>query len=222
MTPSRPLRLAHRGDWRKAPENSLAAFRRALALPTCDGLEFDVRLSADGVPVISHDATLARLRGEPVRVADLTAEELSVRAVPTLADVLGVAPPPAFLDVELKEDVGRLVVPLVEVARGDPPVGVVVSSFSPDTISSVRSVRPAWTCWFNTETLGPGAIGLALELGCGGIAANWRSIDDRSTALARDAGLVVAAWPVDRRSTVRRLAALGVTAVCVDGAALEP
>ena len=46
------LRLAHRGDWRRAPENTLAAFLAALAVPGCDGLEFDVRASADGVPVV--------------------------------------------------------------------------------------------------------------------------------------------------------------------------
>ena len=43
--PGRTLRLAHRGDWRAAPENSLAAFLAALAIPACDGLEFDVRAS---------------------------------------------------------------------------------------------------------------------------------------------------------------------------------
>ena len=42
----RTLRLAHRGDWRRAPENTLAAFLAALAVPGCDGLEFDVRAVA--------------------------------------------------------------------------------------------------------------------------------------------------------------------------------
>jgi glycerophosphoryl diester phosphodiesterase len=56
------LRLAHRGDWRRAPENTLEAFRAALAIPACDGLEFDVRAAADGVPVVCHDETLAGSR----------------------------------------------------------------------------------------------------------------------------------------------------------------
>ena len=57
------LRLAHRGDWRRAPENTLAAFLAAIAVPGCDGLEFDVRASADGVPVVIHDETLSASRG---------------------------------------------------------------------------------------------------------------------------------------------------------------
>ena len=57
------LLLAHRGDHRRAPENTLAAFAAALAHPGVDGLELDVRASADGVAVVIHDASLARVQG---------------------------------------------------------------------------------------------------------------------------------------------------------------
>ena len=53
--PARTLRLAHRGNSRRATENTLAAFAAALAIPACDGLELDVRRSTDGIPVICHD-----------------------------------------------------------------------------------------------------------------------------------------------------------------------
>ena len=61
----------------------------------------------------------------------------------------------------------------------------------------------------------------AVELGCRGIAAEWHAIDRRSLAQAKEAGLQVAAWTVTRRSTFQRLARLGVSAVCVEGKALE-
>ena len=54
-----PLIIGHRGASAVAPENSLAAFSRAIQ-DGADGIEFDVRLSSDGVPVVIHDATLAR------------------------------------------------------------------------------------------------------------------------------------------------------------------
>src|SRR6266540_2630058 len=47
------LRLAHRGDWRRAPENTIPALLAGLKVPGCDGLEFDVRLSAVGVPSLA-------------------------------------------------------------------------------------------------------------------------------------------------------------------------
>lgn len=71
-----PLIIAHRGACAHAPENTFAAFRRAIEAGA-DGIEFDVRLSEDGVPVVIHDSTLRRLAKIETRVADLTAEELS-------------------------------------------------------------------------------------------------------------------------------------------------
>jgi glycerophosphoryl diester phosphodiesterase len=71
-----PLIIAHRGASAHAPENTLASFRKAIE-DGADGIELDVRLSKDGVPVVIHDATLLRTAGMNTRVADLTAEQLS-------------------------------------------------------------------------------------------------------------------------------------------------
>ena len=71
-----PLIIAHRGASAHAPENTLASFRKAVEVGA-DGIELDVRLSKDGVPVVIHDATLTRTGGINNRVADLTAEQLS-------------------------------------------------------------------------------------------------------------------------------------------------
>ncbi len=70
-----PLIIGHRGASALAPENTLAAFRRAIA-DGADGIEFDVRLSRDGVAVVIHDATLERTGLLKRRVASLTATEL--------------------------------------------------------------------------------------------------------------------------------------------------
>ena len=58
-----------------APENTLAAFSRAM-LDGADGIEFDVRLSRDGVPVVIHDASLRRTASVDSQVCDLTSEQL--------------------------------------------------------------------------------------------------------------------------------------------------
>lgn len=70
-----PLIIGHRGASAVAPENTLAAFRRAIQ-DGADGIEFDVRLSQDGVPVVIHDATLARTGLIDGVVADLSVEML--------------------------------------------------------------------------------------------------------------------------------------------------
>ena len=61
----KPLIIAHRGASALAPENTFAAFRRAIA-DDAEGLEFDVRLSKDGGTVVFHDATLGRLSDQKI------------------------------------------------------------------------------------------------------------------------------------------------------------
>src|SRR3954468_14356546 len=83
----RPLVFAHRGGSALAPENTIAAFDNGLALGA-DGVELDVRLSADDVVVVHHDATLERTTSLTGRVCERSARELASAGVPTLAEVL--------------------------------------------------------------------------------------------------------------------------------------
>ena len=71
-----PLVIGHRGASAHAPENTLAAFRMAFDAGA-DGIELDVRLTKDGVPVVIHDADLDRTGSEPGLVSELTSAELS-------------------------------------------------------------------------------------------------------------------------------------------------
>lgn len=215
------LRLAHRGDWRRAPENTLAAFRAALALPGCDGLEFDVRASVGGVPVVIHDATLDRVQRVRGTVEAMTTDELGRHGVPTLEEVLVALPRRAFLDVELKGNPGRRAVDALTAGRGPGLERAVVSSFEPATLERVGRLAPSWPRWLNAMDLSPETLALAEGIGCRGVSVEWRSIDKRSIARARDAGLEVAAWTVRRRATFDRLARLGVVAVCAEASALD-
>jgi glycerophosphoryl diester phosphodiesterase len=215
------LRLAHRGDWRRAPENTIAAFLTALDVPGCDGLEFDVRAAAGGVPVVIHDETLDRVQGAARRVALLTPDELAVHGVPTLEEVLAAVPRRAFLDVELKGDPGRGAVDVLTAGRGPGLERAVVSSFQPATLERVGRLAPSWPRWLNARDLEPATIQMAVALECRGIAAQWRAIDARSAARVREAGLDLAAWTVRRRPTYSRLERLGVVAICAEAAALD-
>jgi glycerophosphoryl diester phosphodiesterase len=71
-----PLIVGHRGASGRLPENTLLAFRGAFE-DGADGVELDVRLSADGIPVVAHDVTLRRVAGLRGRIADHSAAELA-------------------------------------------------------------------------------------------------------------------------------------------------
>ena len=193
----------------------------ALDIPACDGLEFDVRVSADGVPVVCHDETLARTHGRPDRVDGLSAVALQAVGVPTLEKVLTTVGRRPFLDIELKDVVGPVFVQIAAGSRGAGLTNAVVSSFETAALERLARLAPGWPRWLNSRTLSPRAIATAGALGCAGIAADWRTLDEASIARARAAGLDVASYTVRRRSTFERLARLGVVAVCVEASALD-
>jgi glycerophosphoryl diester phosphodiesterase len=128
---NRPLLLGHRGARavRSIPENTLESFDRALA-DGCDGFEFDVRLTADGVAVICHDPCFHGLE-----IARAMAPQLP--QLPHLEDVLFRYQQRAFLDIELK--VGSLERITLELLRRYPPQrGFAVSSFLPEVLQVLR------------------------------------------------------------------------------------
>jgi glycerophosphoryl diester phosphodiesterase len=217
------LRLAHRGDWRVAPENTVAAMQAALAIKGCDGLEFDVRASADGVPILLHDEDLERVQGVRADASSLTADQLAEHGVPTLATVLAGVGRRPFLDVELKEWVPAAI-RILDAARADDRGGLeraVLSSFEDDVLQEVGRVRPGWSRWLNSEELTSATVERALALGCSGISAEWHALSDLSAGEVARAGLELAAWTARRRATYRRLERLGVVAICVEAAALD-
>jgi glycerophosphoryl diester phosphodiesterase len=219
--PRIPLRLAHRGDWRVAPENTLEALAAAMRVPACDGIEFDVQLARDGTPVVIHDDTLERVQGHPARVDALDAGELAAFDVPTLAAVMA-ALPDAWMDVELKgPGHGEGTAAVLRAARGERPAGSVISSFDPPSLETMATLLPGWPRWLNVEADAPGSLAHAIVMGCAGVSVDWRLITPALVRTANEAGLEVAAWTMRRRPTFERLARLGVRACCVEAAALD-
>jgi glycerophosphoryl diester phosphodiesterase len=159
-----PLIIGHRGASVVAPENTLAAFSPALE-DGANGIEFDVRLSRDHVPVVVHDASLKRTALIDQLVSELTASELQqydvcswfnrlqtentsyVGTVPTLAQVFElIQQTNALLYLEMKSDI-REVTALAEKVVGEihnsQILGrVVVSSFDLDAVSLIKQIEP--------------------------------------------------------------------------------
>ena len=217
----RALRLAHRGDWRHGTENTLPAFLAALAIPGCDGLEFDVQAARGGVAVCNHDDTLTRVHGVDRRVDEMTPDELEALGVPTLEAVLTSLPRRAFLDVELKGDPGRGAFEALVAGRGPALERAVVSSFDAAALERIAGLAPLWPHWLNAMDAGSATIAAAVELGCRGISVEWHALDAAALARARAVDLEVAAWTVRRRPTYARLERIGVRAICVEAAALD-
>lgn len=147
----RKYRYAHRGyhDKPTAPENSLAAFRRAIEHDW--GAELDVHLMKDGTLAVIHDASLLRTAGVDVRIEDLTREELdnyrlegTDERIPLFDEVLALFENTTPLIIELKSENGNhFALSKAVCKRLDSYKGLYcIESFDPCVISDVRTLRP--------------------------------------------------------------------------------
>lgn len=140
------LRIGHRGAAGHAPENTLAAIRKGIALGV-DFVEIDVRRTADGVLVVLHDGTVNRTTNGKGRVDRLCLRDIeklnagSGEHIPTLDEVLRVASGEAGLMLELKvKGVAPQTVEVVREAGFRDPV--IYASFLHDELKHVRTVDP--------------------------------------------------------------------------------
>jgi len=237
-----PLIAAHRGGAKLWPENSLTAFRGALALGV-DALEFDVHQTADGEAVVIHDATLERTTTGRGALREATRASLATvrlrglddkptdERVPTLAQVLDLAAP-SRVEVwpEIKSDVSggpyegleaRVVDALA--ARGLSRRAV-VQSYVPATLTRVRTRAPSVRTMLLMSRTRLGAEGIsaldavrrAAGLGATDIGLDHRLVDARVVAAARAARLRLSVWTVNTEADLLRARELGVDLVMTD------
>jgi glycerophosphoryl diester phosphodiesterase len=142
----RVLRIGHRGAAGHAPENTVAAIQKGIALGV-DFVEVDVRRTADGVLVVLHDETVNRTTNGKGRVDRLSLQEVKKfnagngEHIPTLEEVLKVAAGEAGLMLELKvKGVAQQTVEVVREAGFRDPV--IYASFLHDELKHVRRVDP--------------------------------------------------------------------------------
>jgi glycerophosphoryl diester phosphodiesterase len=236
------LVAAHRGGAALWPENSLLAFRSALALGV-DALEFDLHLTADGEVVVLHDPTLDRTSTgngsvRDLKLANLADIRLKTREgavtgerVPTFAQVLDlVAPTSAEILPEIKVDANRQrydgieekVLALIR-ARGL-MARTTIQAFQVETIRRVRELEPKARTMLlvargdvERDRARPAeAVRRARELGATDLGMNHRLLDADVMSAARAAGIRVSAWTVNEEADIRRMIDLGVDVVMSD------
>jgi len=225
---SKPLVVGHRGWLDQYPENTIPSLRAALDLGV-DALEFDLHLSRDGHIVVIHDATLERTTDGSGRVSDRSLAELrrldaggwfaprfAGERIPTLEEVLDLAPPGVLLYAEVKdtrpEMVGRLL-PLVEPRAGQ----VVVHSFGADFLEAFRrAASPSLRTGLlgNVTKLDMGAE--ARRLGCRGIHPCIEGLTRQQVAAWQAEGFSVLCWTVRNEAEGREALALEPDAIGAD------
>ncbi len=230
-----PMWIAHRGAGRLAPENTLAAFRLG-ASHGYRAFECDVKLSADGVPFLLHDATLQRTTPEEGVASERNWSELSrldaggwhSRAyagepLPTLSAIAAYCLRNRHaLNIEIKptpgdsERTGRVVAEHADLLWADVPVKPLLSSFQPDALAAARAACPALPRALLLDSLREGWLAEALALDCVAIVANHRVLDADVVAESHGRGLRVLSYTVNEAADAERLIAAGIDGLITD------
>ena len=230
-----PKLAAHRGAGKRAPENTLAAFR----LGHAHGYrmaELDAKLSADGVSFLLHDATLERTTNGFGRADALPWRELALldagswhspayagEPLPSLATIArwtranGMA-----LNIEIKPSPGReretgAAVALDAAALwAGADVKPLLSSFSDAALDAAREAAPTLPRAWLIENMPDDWRGTIVRLGCIALDAKHTLLTRELVAQVRGAGLRVATWTVNDPARAAELAAFGVDTIITD------
>lgn len=225
--------IGHRGARFEAPENTLEAFRHALALGLTS-VEFDVHTTADGELVVIHDATVDRTTDGSGAVNKLKLSEIKeldassihclwpapVR-VPTLREVLETLRDMPRMEIEIKSDTPAHVEHVVrgviehirEFGRGG---GTYITSFDPYALELAQRLAPEIQRGFIGDfSLAP-TMYLAKHFQVGKIGINLKHATPDLVAQAKAAGITPVAWPCNDEDAVRKVLACKFEEVCTD------
>lgn len=234
------LFAAHRGGALLWPENSLLAFRNAVALGA-DFIEFDVHLSREGEVVVIHDPTLDRTTSGSGPVKDRTVAELKAvrlkdrtgalteETVPTLDEVAAVAAKgKRRMLLEIKVDASRARYPGIEekmlaiLDRHGMAPSTVVMAFEASTWRRVRELRPdvATCALYSARMLGRTTLAAELETlrsaGVRFIGVEHTAVDAAAVTQAREAGIGLGAWTVNDAAGMKRQIDAGAAILITD------
>jgi len=237
---ARTLNIAHRGAAGEAPENTLAAFELALA-QGADGIEFDVRFSADGEPVVIHDARLNRTTSGTGFVHEHTARALKSldagswfnerypaqargrfarQRIPLLAEVLAwVRRRGCRAVVEIKTGSGAYPGIEAKILR------TIRSTATASLVTIISFDHAALRRWRELDanlSLGASfkrpifALRRAKSLGARMVVPHWAFASRQFIGRAHQAGLEVVVWTVNQPEALRRKIADGVDGIITD------
>jgi glycerophosphoryl diester phosphodiesterase len=228
--------VAHRGHTWIAPENTLPALASAVR-SGADWIEFDVRTTADGVPVVIHDRTVDRTTDGTGSVWDLTVDEIDrldagswfapafagVR-VPHLDEVLDLLMPDGprlLLEIKPPASADQVKVVVSRLAERGLPERTVVQSFDPGILHLVAEVAPELRRGLLRNGLDADPVSTALDVGAILYNPSVADVfgDPGAVTRLRDAGVDVMPWTANDPTAWPELCALPIAGIITDRAA---
>lgn len=218
VRPAAPVAFAHRGASGYAPENTIEAFTLALSLGAT-GLESDVWLAADGVPVLVHDQTIGS-RGRRVDVTRTSAADLAARGVPTLAELYDRCGTDFELSLDLEHpDVAVPTLRAAEAAGAEARLWACHEDLGLLTELRTASASVRLVCSTRPRRIRGGVearIERLAALRIDALNMHWRDWNAHRVQHCHAAGIAAFGWDAQEPSTMSRLVAVGIDAIYSD------
>jgi len=213
----RVLRIGHRGAAGHAPENTLSAIQKGIALGV-DFVEIDVRRTADGVLVALHDETVNRTTNGKGRVDRLSLQDVKKfnagngEHIPTLEEVLKMAAGRAGMMLELKiKGVAQQTVEAVREAGFKDPV--IYASFLHDELTHVRAADPEASLMVLFGRLPHTPVARAIEYRPSHVGLRHDTVTRRLVDAFHRADLLVFVYTADSPADIQHVLSVGVDGV---------
>ncbi|MBI9051002.1 MAG: glycerophosphodiester phosphodiesterase [Anaerolineaceae bacterium] len=231
--------IAHRGLTTHAPENTIEAFQLALD-HRADGVEMDVRLSADGIPVVYHYTYLTGFTDTQGVIFDFTLDEIRKVRIPckqdpqvplgqisTLREVLELFAGKMALEIEIKgpepeapQIIGEI---LLEYQQHWPMMEI--TSFEPTLLLTIQKAYPGITCdllfprseaWMGLDVVQYLAAQRARLANARAVHLHPSQLNEEVVACVRQHGIEIHAWDVNTIDDLKLCKRLGIPRICTD------
>lgn len=221
----RMLKIAHRGAKGYTPENTLAAFQKALDMDA-DGIELDVHMSADGKIIVIHDETVNRTSNGIGFVTDFTVQQLKafridgIHQIPELSEVFELVNRRCLINIELKSATAtQPVCSLIEKYVSEKNWkydSFLVSSFDWTALQKIKSLDPKIQLGVLAATNLELAIAFAKFIKAETIHPYFHLLNAENTKLMQEEGFEVFTWTVNEMEDIARMKSFNVDGIISD------
>jgi glycerophosphoryl diester phosphodiesterase len=227
--------VAHRGYAAVAPENTLPALAAA-ARTGADFVEFDVRTTADGVPVVIHDRTVDRTTDGTGRIADLTLDQvldldagswfsdayagLRLPLLSQVLDLLASSDTQLLLEIKPPATAEQVKAVVAQVAERDLNERTVVQSFDPEILHLTDEAAPELRRGLLRSGFDADPVGVARDVGAAFCNPSVTDVlsDPQTVLKLREAGVAVMPWTANDPDVWPALLGSGVAGIITDRA----
>lgn len=219
--------IAHRGAAAVAPENTMAAFERAIT-DGADFIELDVQETADGEVVVMHDSDFMKIAGRGLKIWNATYEEIAAidigswygpefsnERVPTLRQVLEAVKNRVKVVIELKHygHAQRLEERVVEIVEATGMANdVMLMSLNYESVTKAKVLRPEWS----VGLLAAKAVGDLTRLDADFLAVNASMGTRRFMRRTHERGKDLYLWTVNDTAQMSRYMSMGIDGIITD------